>query len=289
MQPTWLLLLLPALMGQAPAPKSDSAAELAAKLKHERLVQIYTADAAIYSIYRDAKRQEKLELDRTPVYVWTNPLRDGGQDGVVFVWTCRGRAEVLGCVFSAPATGERKLYHEFHSLSLSVLDVTRPGAHSWAPEAAGIELTPLAAAQKPGRTGPQRLAQMRALTRDFAATTEDDKGKSWELRLLPRPLYRYESTDPNVLDGALFCFVTSAGTDPEALLILEARKPGGDRDAVWHFAIARFTDLKLAVRHKGEVVFTAPLIPYNVPQQDPKHRYRVINDRVLPPVEDQAR
>ena len=102
---------------------------------------------------------------------------------------------------------------------------------------------------------------MRALARDFSAETQDDKEQHWDLRLLPQPLYRYESTDPDVLDGAVFAFVTSAGTDPEAILVLEARKPAGGGEPVWHYAVARFTDLNLWVRHKGTVVFTAVLIP----------------------------
>ena len=114
------------------------------------------------------------------------------------------------------------------------------------------------------------------------------KRARWELRLLPQPLYRYKSTDPDVLDGAVFAFVTSAGTDPEALLVLEARKPADKDRPVWHYAVARFTDLNLWVRHKGKEVFTAPLIPYDLPRQDPKHRYRVFHDRYIPPVEDQA-
>ena len=289
MRKTWLLVLLPFLLGQSTAPKDDSAAQQAASRKRERLLEIYTTDATAYTIYRDSKRQEKVELDRKPVYVWTNPVREGGQDGVVFVWTCRGRAEVLGSIFSFPATGPRDLYHEFHSLSLSVLDVNRPGPHTWTPEAPGIELVPIAGAPPPASAAAQRLVQMRALTRDFSASTHDDKDRTWELRLLPRPFYRYESTDPYVLDGALYCFVTSAGTDPESLLVLEARKPAADRVAVWHFAVARFTDLDLTVRHKGKVVFTAPLLAHNLPQQDPKHRYRLIHDRNIAPVEDQAR
>ena len=105
--------------------------------------------------------------------------------------------------------------------------------------------------------------------------------RRWELRLLPQPLYRYESTDPDVLDGAVFAFVTSAGTDPEALLVLEARKPAAGCDPVWHYAIARFTDLNLWVRHKGKVVFYRPADSrMTSPQQDPKHRYRVFHDRV---------
>lgn len=79
----------------------------------------------------------------------------------------------------------------------------------------GIELVTIAGGPVPARSTAQRLVQMQALTRDFSASTKDDKDRSWELRLLPRPFYRYESTDPDVLDGALFSFVTSAGTDPE--------------------------------------------------------------------------
>jgi hypothetical protein len=287
MRPTWLLLplILPALLGQTPAPRDDSATREAARIKRERLLEIYTKDAAEYTIFHDASRTERVELQREPVYVWTNPVRDGGQDGVVFVWTCRGKAEVLGTFFSFPATGERKLCHEFHSLSLSVLDVSRPGSNTWTPEAPGIESTPIADAPGPARSAPQRLAQMRALTHDFSASTRDAKERNWELRLLTQPLYRYKSTDPDVLDGALFAFVTSAGTDPEALLVLEARKTRATDAQVWHHAVARFTDLDLWVRHKGKEVFYAPLVPYGVTPQEPKNRYRVFSDRFIPPVE----
>jgi hypothetical protein len=114
----------------------------------------------------------------------------------------------------------------------------------------------------------------------------DDKETRWELRLLPQPLYRYKSTDPDVLDGALFAFVTSAGTDPEALLVIEARKPAAGGGPVWHYAAARFTDLNLWVRHKGQEVYTAPYVPHGLAKQDPQHRYRVFHDRDIPPVED---
>ena len=74
---------------------------------------------------------------------------------------------------------------------------------------------------------------MRDLAREFSGTTQDLEEHRWELRLLPQPLYRYESTDPDVLDGAVFAFVTSAGTDPEAILVLEARKDPGASAPKW--------------------------------------------------------
>jgi hypothetical protein len=286
----WLLIALTAVPGQTPVAKDDAATQQAARAKRERLLEIYATEAAGYTIYRDASRKDKVELQPKPVYVWTNPVRGGEQDGAVYVWTCRGRAEVLGSFFSYPATGPRHLSHEFHSLSLSVLDVQRLGTHAstWAPEAPGIEIASIPGAPAPGRSAPERLAQMRTLTHDFSASTKDHEERRWELRLLPQPLYRYESTDPDVVDGALFAFVTSAGTDPEALLLIEARKPSASDSPIWHYGLARFTDLQLSVRHKGKEVFTAPLIPENSPDPDLKDRYRGFHDRDIPPVEGKA-
>jgi hypothetical protein len=280
---TRLLLILSVLIGQAPVSKDDAAAQEAARIKRERLLKLYVSEAADYTIYRDASRRDKLELRREPVYVWTNPLREGGQDGAIFVWTCRGRVDVIGSIFMSPTTRPRHVYHEFHSLALSVLDVKRTGRHAktWTPLAAGVSVTPIAGDPSPLPSAEQRLAQMRRLTRDFTASTLDHMGRHWELRLLPQPLYRYESTDPDILDGAVFAYVTSAGTDPEALLVLEARKPSGKDLPVWHYAISRFTDTELRVKHKDKEVFTAPLIPTSAPQQDPKHRYRVWYDRTI--------
>ena len=133
------------------------------------------------------------------------------------------------------------------------------------------------------RNGSDRCAPSPANSRPGPGTT---KGREWELRLLPQPLYRYESTDPDVLDGAVFAFVTSAGTDPEVFLVLEARKPAGSGEPAWQYALARFTDLNLWVSHKGTVVFTASLIPLGGIDQDGRYRYHVFQDRVIPATDE---
>jgi len=280
-----ILLLLPALLGQAPAPVEG---DPAARSRRDFLRELYLGDASGYTIYRDAGRQEKAELRREPAYVWTNPTRNHGQDGHVFVWTYRGRPEAVGTIFSSPALGPREVLHELHSLSNAVLVVDRAGPRGWSPLQPGVDLKPIPGAPAPARTAPQRLAQMRALIREFSASAVDIKGERWELRVLPQPLYRYESTDPEVLDGALFTLVSTAGTDPELIVVLEARKAPGDPPAAlsWQFAAARFTDMALSVRHKDKVVYTAPVIPWDAALKDPTHRYHLINDRRIPPVEE---
>jgi hypothetical protein len=285
LQALWILLL-PALLGQAPAVDGDPKADPAARARRDFLHALYLADAASYTIYRDAGRKEKAELRREPAYVWTNPTRNRGQDGAVFVWTCRGRAEVVGTIFSSPSRGPREVLHELHSLSTTVLDVDRPGSQGWKPLQPGIDPRPIPGAPIPARTAPLRLAQMRALIREFSASAVDVGGRRWELRVLAQPLYRYESTDPDVLDGAVFTLVSTAGTDPELMVVLEARKGPGEPAASWRFGAARFSDMALTVRHRDQVVYSAPVIPYDAPIKDPTHRYHLINDRTIPPVEE---
>ena len=82
--------------GQGPAGPGGTS-------RAERLQALHTAEAATYAIYRDPARAEKLELRREPVLRWSNPTRNGGQEGDVFVWTYRGRPEVIASIFSHPA------------------------------------------------------------------------------------------------------------------------------------------------------------------------------------------
>jgi len=278
-----ILIFLLAATGQQAVEGSHK--DQAAKAKSQRLLELHTSDAASYSIYRDVGRTQKLELRREPVYRWTNPTRNGGQVGEVFVWTYRGRPEVVASIFSHPTgDGRRCMCHELHSLSLAVLVVDREASEQWVPQAAGVDLKPLEGAPPPARTAAQRLAQMRELAREFSGRSLSDQGQTWELRLLPQPLYRYESADPDVLDGALFTLVSSAGTDPEIILLLEARKSqAGHR---WVFGAARFSDMNLWLNHKGKEVWTSIRSDENTFYHDAKHRFRFYQDRFIPEIGD---
>ena len=76
----------------------------------------------------------------------------------MFVWTCRGRGGGLGTIFSVPrGRGHAKLYHEFHSLSLSVLDVEREGGPGFTPEGPGTEMAVIPAAPAAGGNGEHAI------------------------------------------------------------------------------------------------------------------------------------
>jgi hypothetical protein len=251
----------------------------------ERLLALHVGDAATYSIFRDAARTQKLELRREPIYRWSNPTRVGGQEGDVFVWTYRGRPEVVASIFSHPHHDhlQRVVCHELHSLSEAVLVVDRDSPNRWEPKAPGVELKPVPGAPVPASSASQRLVQIRALAREFSGRSLSDAGQAWELRLLPTPLHRYESADLDVIDGAVFALVSSAGTDPEIILLIEARKtPEGPR---WVFGAARFSDMSLWLKHKDQEVWSAIRGPENTFNYDAKHRFRFYQDRIVPEIE----
>ena len=64
------------------------------------------------------------------------------------------------------------------------------------------------------------------------------------LRLLTQPIIRYEPTSGSTKDGTIFAFTHDVlGTDPDALLVIEARQ--FEHDLRWEYAFARshFTEL----------------------------------------------
>lgn len=189
-----------------------------------------------------------------PLMRWTQPVR-GGDDGVLCLWVDRGRPVVAMTIFTFKGNdGKRNVVHEHQSLSARPLEGTWRGRPMWHTDEPGIAFAPVPGAPAPADSPAARLRQMQEIARDFSANTIDNKGSTWPLRALARPLYRYEGTGPELVDGGLFAMVQ--GNDPEAFLLLEARVDGGAR--IWYYGVARLTDLRLRVRLKGREVYSVP-------------------------------
>jgi hypothetical protein len=217
----------------------------------EILYPYYARQAAAYELFLDEDRHQRLELQGQPVLSWTNADNFLGS---VFVWTFRGRPEVIGCIGSQQkAGGACGVFHELHSLSPTALQPARfgDGKRVWKTAKGGIELRDLPGAAAPLTTESRRLTQMRNLAREFSGWMLQD-GDTTELRLLPQPIYRYQSPPQGVLDGAIFALVWK-GTDPEVLLLLEDREVGGQQR--WQYALARFNWHELWVRRNDQEVW----------------------------------
>jgi hypothetical protein len=248
----------------------------------KQMLPIYVREASEYSMAVESAPEHTLELKKEPVFEWSNPVRSGVQQGVVFLWLRDGRPAVLCSVFSEPEgrLRGRKVIHEFHALDPEKVIVTRPqGAlNEWKPQA-GLERKELPDAGAPAAASGARLVQMRRLAQEFTGYETDNEGKRWDLRLLPAPLFRYPEAKSGVIDGALFTLVSTAGTDPEVLLLLEAREAGGKLR--WEYACGRFSDRSLFVQRQGKEIWSMVRSETNTFLHDPQHTYRTYADKVV--------
>ena len=244
-----------------------------------RLQTLYQQDAKRWEMWVGSDQKRKAEIVAEPVFRWQNLSRANGQSGAMFVWVDAGRPVVIGGVFSNPEGGRRVIMHEFHALGPDRLfPVFRDSESKWLP-GAGVTLHPLPDSPKVEETFGKRTLQLRAISRDFTANSTDNEKQRWDLRLLPKPLYRYDKPQGDIIDGALLAFVSDAGTDPEIILILEARKED-DRTA-WYYRAVRLSISDLYVDHKGQRVWTSLRDDPNGQFGNKDNTYGLVRDRLI--------
>jgi len=209
------------------------------------------AEAKSYKIHAGKQDGEALQLTEAPVLKWSNSY-NFSIHGAVFVWTHSGRPEAIASIFKY-FSPQVRFAAELHSLSEEPLVALKGSETFWKPAEAGVVFKSLDGASVPAKSGPQRLAQMREMARNFSMDVTTVVGKTkHELRLMPQPLVRYGGKTPELIDGALFAF--ARGTDPDVILLLEARSATGQASR-WEYALARMHVGALAARYKEKEVW----------------------------------
>ncbi len=197
----------------------------------------------------------KLKWETEPLLRWTNPV-SGQIYGDVYIWTLDGRPEAIASIYKwfSPHTHQAT---ELQSLSESELTMTRYGARAWS-TGKGLEMKLLADAPAPSDRPFQRSRQMHAIAEQFVAQAEDrsDPTSTWNLRRLPKPIYRYQSEKRGIVDGAMFAFCQGNTNNPEVLLLLEARQRDGQTR--WHYGLGRQNSLRFIVHRNGELIWDVP-------------------------------
>ena len=188
-----VMLASSSLFAQDASKEKDEEAVRTAKL-----IQIYHEHARSY-VMQEPDSGTTLELQPKPVFNWLNTARVGTprvQHGAVFVWTHKGRAEVIGTVFSQTiGAASPSMYHEFHSLSPEPITAIRDNVVHWDVQQAGIEPNLVPDAPEPSQTRPLRMIQMREMARRFSGYSINYDDKRWDLSLLPQPLHRTDGRD----------------------------------------------------------------------------------------------
>lgn len=244
--------------------------------KFQRWLAYYQDVADAYEVYVASDLDNRLKASPKPIMSYSHPATTRGTHGAFFVWTRRGRPELVGSIWSedVPEEGSlRRVMHEFHSLALEPLTPVQIGPYMWTPKS-GIEMTPIPSAQPPKQSASLRLAQMRSLAQEFVGFSTP-QGRELRLRTLRQPMYRYESELPEVPDGAVFGMFND--WDPEIILLIEARKTGDD--VRWHFGVGRFNTTPLRLTYQGSDVWNVGQTPHAYPRfGDPEDTFFAVHE-----------
>jgi hypothetical protein len=271
--PVVLLIIFASGRVLAQEPLSDEATSKAEQALQSQ--KIAAAEVQKFAFALADNRETKLKLHETPILRYTNPLR-GEVHSALYMWTHEGRPEVVASVSNwfAPRP---YLGLAVTSLSQAKLVGFRDGQEIWLPQSPGVELRPVPDAQPPAGSPAQRLRQMSALAREFSAEFQREAryNEGGKLRLMTRPLYRYESTTSEVQDGALFALAD--GTSPQLNLLIESRKTGSGHQ--WQYALAPNNSVEYHAFHKDREIWSLPqLAPPWPNSKNPLGTYTVFPD-----------
>jgi hypothetical protein len=266
----------PRASGQAPDRPAANEDDRAARLAEMKQIAGTFHAAAI-----DGGTRTPVAQVPEPLHRWTDPTRENS-DGALWAWRSTGRPIAIIAIELYP---QDKTFGtiwalEFTSLSTGPIEVEggdhfdifyedlppprADGRLRWAPMKGGLEFREIPDAPAPAKTEAERLRQMKDLLKRFSAREfYDITAQGYALRLLSHPIDRYADAASGLVDGAIFIYAN--GTNPEILLVIEARRPGTGSPS-WSYAAAPLTRAEPTLRLGRQDVWTHP--PKKVPSPD---------------------
>jgi hypothetical protein len=243
-----------ALAAQCQEPSAAEKAAIAQK-NEQAWMKVFSKHAEDYEIYPAGKPDEPFKFVAQPVFRHDAPSRNSDDIGGVWIWTANdGRPVVIGTVFGwSVGEGLRSVLHEFHTLSAEPIEAVWRNRDRWAPEE-GVSFKPIPGAPVPDAAASKRRLQMRQIARRFSAYTIDRGGRRWQLRLVPAPVYQWDTDKSNGrLGGAIFVICQDTNTD--VVVSIEARfTPDG---AEFVYACGSFADWDAHAELDGKEVWFA--------------------------------
>jgi hypothetical protein len=255
-------IVLPVAGAAAQDSSSEQTDETAQKVRQHwlNLSRKYAEGFTLAEIEDGAK---PFQLYEKPVFLHTQSVR-GDDIGAVHLWLTQDkRPAVVGAVFAwSNSKTSRMVTYELHSLVQQPISLSLSQRTQWTCPTRGFDWKAFPrGTPPPAKNTLQQRLQVKQLARQFTANTTTDKNQRWELRLVPTPIYEYQSKSSGVVHGAMFSFCQ--GTDTELLLLIEAfGKPEGDsKEATslnWRYAPVPFSDYKVRAQLQEEEIWESP-------------------------------
>lgn len=195
---------------------------------------------------RVAGKEKEVERVKEPIFTFSEPTRETGHLGTLWVWGTKGRPVAL--------LSQNKAYEKpvwgFELVALSEgVSVEMHDGWKWSPKSA-LKMTPFKDAPRAADSDAKRMSQMKSLARQFTLS-EQYLNENFELRLLPSPVYRYQDEAVALIDGALFNF--AHGTNPEVLAVIECRKEASG--PAWSYGFLPLAGAGVTAKLDGKTVW----------------------------------
>ena len=240
---------------QEPDPVAKAKDKTQESANKQQLGAMRRLAEAIRVTVGEGEQRQEAKLIVEPLYRFSDQARLHS-DGSVWAWAVAGRPVAMAEFRTADRT-KGAWGHDLVATSDARLsaEVARHGR--WAPRETDFKLLPVPDSAPPAKTAAGRLRQMKQFARSLTAS-EVWRGQRSELRLLSTEVHRYSDTASGLVDGAVFIFVV--GSNPEAILFVEAHKADSDTGAQgsWQYGLARMSAATMTFLWRDTEVWAVP-------------------------------
>jgi hypothetical protein len=257
-----LVLLLPGVFPGPPAAAEDPSPETEAiKREREARLERMRVLAGQFDVTSAADDATRFDLRGEPLFRYSDQPR-GFVDATLWAWGPPGRPAAVAKVEAA--VNGNVAYWQFCIASLAdrPLRIDFVNQRKLTAPRAGLTMKTFPDAPGPADRPAPRQRQMKSLAGRFDATIHsrhlDTKELvKQEMRLLPSPVHRYADEQNDLHDGMIFGLTTN-GTNPDMLIVIELRGNQGDRPQ-WQYGIAKMTYSEVHIRLDKTEVYKSPV------------------------------
>lgn len=245
--------------GQLCADDSDKTESDARKVAREQNLKLMQQRAQGTTVkVKDSDRAE-VELIAKPLFHYTDEPRRI-QDATLWGWMHGGRLVAVCKIEKYDHSPERTWLYCFGSLSSKLLVVNWLDGMPWTSTKPGVEFRSVETTAQPAKDSAGRLRQMKEVANRFDARilVDNVNNNTQQMRLLPRPLHRYEKPAGKVLDGAAFGLTTN-GTNPDVILLIELQE-SDNGSPKWMYGLAGMTAGGVTVNLDDREVWSKPFV-----------------------------
>ena len=256
--------LMPVAVAVADEQKAESSGD--APDREAQLAAMRKIAGGVKMTVGDEEPRE-VEMIPEPLFRFNDSARDFS-DGSIWGFGSKGRPQAILSLSLHPYNADRLGWlYEINSLTSLPIEARFAGPQTWSTQKPGLEFKDLPGAPAGAAKEAGRNRQFRELSARFAGyesfrKSPNAKLERYELRLIPRPIYRYSDPEQGLIDGALF--LLSYGTNPEVVLVIELVRQGED-GSTWKYALTRTSYAELHIELDGKPIWTPPHLDSTAP------------------------